>query len=83
MIGVSTVIVGFQLARPYNQSLTPVEAIERLRRLDDEQLTWVEEPTLAHDFLGMAGGPELGTAASAGELGPLLRFRCPIHLALW
>src|SRR5437867_9631252 len=38
----------------YNQSLTPVEAIERLRRLDDEQLTWVEEPTLAHDFIGHA-----------------------------
>jgi len=54
VIGVSTVIVGFQLARPYNQSLTPVEAIERLRRLDDEQLTWVEEPTLAHDFIGHA-----------------------------
>ncbi len=38
----------------YNQSLTPVEAVERLRVLDDEGLTWVEEPTLAHDHAGHA-----------------------------
>jgi mandelate racemase len=38
----------------YNQSLTPVEAVERLRVLDDEGLTWVEEPTLAHDYAGHA-----------------------------
>jgi mandelate racemase len=38
----------------YNQSLTPTEAVERLRVLDDEGLTWVEEPTLAHDFAGHA-----------------------------
>jgi mandelate racemase len=38
----------------YNQSLTPTEAIERLRVLDDEGLTWVEEPTLAHDHAGHA-----------------------------
>ncbi len=36
----------------YNQSLTPVEAIERLRVLDGEGLAWIEEPTLAHDFAG-------------------------------
>ena len=36
----------------YNQSLTPTEAIERLRALDEEGLTWVEEPTLAHDYAG-------------------------------
>jgi mandelate racemase len=36
----------------YNQSLTPVEAVERLRVLDGEGLTWVEEPTLAHDYAG-------------------------------
>ena len=30
----------------YNQSLTPPEAIRRLRVLDDEGLTWVEEPIL-------------------------------------
>jgi mandelate racemase len=38
----------------YNQSLTPADAIERLRALDDEGLTWVEEPTLAHDYAGHA-----------------------------
>src|SRR5262249_9412839 len=38
----------------YNQCLTPPEAVERLRVLDDEGLTWVEEPTLAHDYAGHA-----------------------------
>lgn len=38
----------------YNQCLTPTEAVERLRVLDDEGLTWVEEPTLAHDYTGHA-----------------------------
>lgn len=38
----------------YNQCLTPVEAVERLRILDNEGLTWVEEPTLAHDYAGHA-----------------------------
>ncbi len=38
----------------YNQSLTPTEAVQRLRVLDDEGLTWVEEPTLAHDYIGHA-----------------------------
>lgn len=38
----------------YNQCLAPADAIERLRRLGDEGLTWIEEPTLAHDFLGHA-----------------------------
>ena len=38
----------------YNQCLTPAEAVERLRVLDDEGLAWVEEPTLAHDYAGHA-----------------------------
>ncbi|HXB67664.1 MAG TPA: enolase C-terminal domain-like protein [Candidatus Acidoferrales bacterium] len=38
----------------YNQSLTPVEAVARMRVLDEEGLTWVEEPTLAHDYRGHA-----------------------------
>jgi mandelate racemase len=38
----------------YNQCLTPVEAMQRMRTLDDEGLTWVEEPTLAHDYAGHA-----------------------------
>jgi mandelate racemase len=44
----------------YNQCLTPAEAAERLRALDDEGLTWVEEPTLAHDF---AGNSRIASAA--------------------
>lgn len=38
----------------YNQSLTPSDAVQRLRVLDGEGLTWVEEPTLAHDYAGHA-----------------------------
>jgi mandelate racemase len=38
----------------YNQCLTPIEAVERLRVLDDEGVTWVEEPVLAHDYAGHA-----------------------------
>ena len=38
----------------YNQCLTPTEAVERLQLLDEECLTWVEEPTLAHDYAGHA-----------------------------
>jgi len=38
----------------YNQCLTPTEAVERLRVLDEEDITWVEEPTLAHDYAGHA-----------------------------
>ena len=38
----------------YNQSLTPTDAIERMRVLDGEGLTWVEEPTLAQDYAGHA-----------------------------
>jgi len=38
----------------YNQSLSPTDAIERVQRLDDEGLTWIEEPTLADDYAGHA-----------------------------
>ncbi len=38
----------------YNQSLTPAEAVVRLQALDQEGLTWIEEPTLAHDYAGHA-----------------------------
>ena len=52
----------------YNQSLTPAEAIERLRALDDEGLTWVEEPTLAHDYAGHALiAREVKTPIQCGE----------------
>lgn len=45
---------GVAIMVDYNQCLTPVEAVERLRVLDEEGLTWVEEPTLAHDYAGNA-----------------------------
>lgn len=52
----------------YNQSLTPQQAINRLRELDDEGLYWVEEPTLAHDYLGHAQiAREINTPIQCGE----------------
>jgi mandelate racemase len=45
---------GVAIMVDYNQSLRPVDAVQRMRRLDEEGLTWVEEPTLAHDFAGHA-----------------------------
>jgi mandelate racemase len=58
----------------YNQCLTPAEAVERMRVLDDEGLAWVEEPTLAHDFAGHAlVAREARTPIQSGEnwWGPL------------
>lgn len=58
----------------YNQCLTPTEAVERVRALDAEGVTWVEEPTLAHDFAGHAAvAREARTPVQAGEnwWGPL------------
>lgn len=58
----------------YNQCLSPVEAIARLRVLDGEGLTWVEEPTLAHDYAGHAHiVREVKTPIQCGEnwWGPL------------
>jgi mandelate racemase len=52
----------------YNQSLTPTDAIERLRRLDGEGLTWIEEPTLADDYAGHARiAREVDTPIQCGE----------------
>jgi mandelate racemase len=52
----------------YNQSLTPTEAIERLRAIDDFGLTWIEEPTLAHDYQGHALiAQEIHTPIQCGE----------------
>ncbi|MES2952869.1 MAG: enolase C-terminal domain-like protein [Pseudomonadota bacterium] len=45
---------GVAIMVDYNQSLTPAEAVQRLHVLDGEGLTWVEEPTLAHDYAGHA-----------------------------
>ncbi len=58
----------------YNQSLTPTEAIERVRALDGEGLVWVEEPTLAHDYAGHARiAAAVATPIQCGEnwWGPL------------
>jgi len=44
----------FSIMVDYNQSLTPVEGMERGQRLDPEGLTWIEEPTLADDYNGHA-----------------------------
>jgi mandelate racemase len=38
----------------YNQSLTPAEAVQRIRVIEEEGVEWVEEPTMAHDFAGHA-----------------------------
>src|SRR5919198_632741 len=43
-----------QLMVDYNQSLSVPEAIKRAQDLDNECLYWIEEPTLADDFLGHA-----------------------------
>jgi len=52
----------------YNQSLTPIEAVHRLRVLDEEGLTWIEEPTLAHDYEGHALiAREIKTPIQCGE----------------
>jgi mandelate racemase len=52
----------------YNQCLTPAEAVQRLRVLDGEGLTWVEEPTLAHDHAGHARiAREARTPIQCGE----------------
>jgi len=38
----------------YNQCLSVAEAVARVRALDEEGLTWVEEPTIANDLTGHA-----------------------------
>ena len=59
---------GMAIMVDYNQCLTPAEAIERLRVLDGEGLTWVEEPTLAHDYAGHALiAREVRTPIQCGE----------------
>ncbi len=52
----------------YNQSLMPAEAIIRGRHLDDEGLTWIEEPTRADDYAGHALiASEVRTPNQCGE----------------
>jgi hypothetical protein len=59
---------GVAIMVDYNQCLTAVEAVQRLRVLDEAGLTWVEEPTLAHDYAGHALiARESGTPVQCGE----------------
>jgi mandelate racemase len=59
---------GVSVMVDYNQCLTPAEAVERVRVLDDEGLAWVEEPTLAHDYAGHARvAREARTPIQCGE----------------
>jgi len=52
----------------YNQVLSVAEAIARGRVLDEHRLTWIEEPTLAHDFEGHAEiSRQVATPISTGE----------------
>jgi mandelate racemase len=52
----------------YNQSLTPADAVQRLRHLEDQGLAWIEEPTLAHDYRGHAHiAREIRTPIQCGE----------------
>lgn len=45
---------GVALMVDFNQSLSVPEAIRRCRALDDEGLTWIEEPVRCDDFRGCA-----------------------------
>ena len=59
---------GMAIMVDFNQSLTPAEAMQRMRVLDDEGLTWVEEPTLAQDYAGHAHvAREAKTPIQCGE----------------
>jgi mandelate racemase len=52
----------------YNQSLTPTDAIERARALEDEAITWIEEPVASHDFEGHAHvARDVRTPIQSGE----------------
>lgn len=57
-----------RLAVDYNQKLSVPEALRRVRVLDEENLYWIEEPTLADDFEGHARIVlEAATPIRAGE----------------
>ncbi len=59
---------GVSIMVDYNQSLTPADAVRRIRMLEDEGLEWVEEPTLAHDYAGHAlVAREVRTPIQCGE----------------
>jgi mandelate racemase len=52
----------------YNQCFTRADAVQRLRHLEDERLTWIEEPISAHDYQGHAHiAREIRTPIQCGE----------------
>lgn len=58
----------------YNQSLSPLDAAQRLHALDGEGLEWIEEPVLAHDYAALVKlSQTTRTPLQAGEnwWGPL------------
>ena len=59
---------GVRLMTDYNQCLSVAEAQQRLRRLDDQGLDWVEEPTRCDDYAGHARiRAKAGTPIQLGE----------------
>ena len=42
------------IAADFNQAFSAADAIARMRRLDEENLAWIEEPVRAEDFAGHA-----------------------------
>lgn len=59
---------GVAIMVDYNQSLDVVEAMRRLQYLDDEGLTWVEEPVSARDYKNQAVlSAATGTPIQCGE----------------
>jgi len=59
---------GYPIMGDFNQALSVDEAEQRMESLDELNLTWVEEPTLADDFEGHARITEAArTPVSIGE----------------
>ncbi len=59
---------GIALMVDYNQSLSLPEAMRRCKALDDEGLTWIEEPVMADDLAGCARLAEaVNTPIQIGE----------------
>jgi mandelate racemase len=59
---------GVTLVADYNQGLALGDALERCRALDDEGLTWIEEPIRHDDYAGCARiADALGTPVQIGE----------------
>ncbi len=59
---------GIAIMIDYNQSLTPADAVERLRPLDDEDLTWIEaRDYILPDVMKIGGVTGWMRAAALGE----------------